>query len=136
MSRKNATRPPGKPALPIEAELEIMERLSTDMKISSDEIAAILKKHGVSGDDGALQDAYRKRLGQRFMASIRDENGKRELFAAGHEYVVVDCCNDAQRLKVIQRKLQNSMTGLDASAAKVRGRLRLLDRFRPRRKPK
>ena len=69
----------GKPVLPPEAEVEIMEVLFTDMKISSDKIAAILKKHGVSGDAEALQNAYRKRLGQRLMSSIRDENGKREV---------------------------------------------------------
>ncbi len=38
------------------------------MRISSSEIADILERHGVSGDAGALQDAYRKRLGQRLMA--------------------------------------------------------------------
>ena len=52
---------------------------SKDMRISSGEIAAILKKHGVSGDAEALQNSYRKRLGQRLMSSIRDENGRREV---------------------------------------------------------
>ena len=118
-----------KPMLPPEAEAEIMERLSSKMRISSDEIAAILEKHGVSGDVEALQSAYRKRLGQRLMSSIRDESGKRELLAAGNEYVVVECCNDPQKLKAIQRRLQGSIQGLDASSKKVRGRVRVLERF-------
>lgn len=125
------TKASGGPALPPGAEREILERLSTAMCISSDEIAAILKKHGVHGDGAALQDAYRKRLGQRFMASIRDEQGRRELFAVGREYVIVDCCNDPKQLRAIQRRFQSSMTSLDVSAKKVRGRMRFLDRFAP-----
>ncbi len=132
MSRKNPTKvtgPPGKPILPPQAEAEILNRLFTNMKISSGEIAAILEKYDVCGDEGALQAGYRKRLGQRLMASIRDETGKREVLAHGGEYVVVQCCNDQQALKAIQYRLQNQMNGLDVSAAKVKGRVRVLDRL-------
>ena len=132
MSKNNSTRAmdsPGRPALPPQAEAEILDRLFTDTRISSGEIAAILKKHGVQGDEGALQDGYRKRLGQRLMASIRDENGKREVLAHGSDYVVVDCCNDQQALKAIRRRIQGQMSGLDVSAAKVQGRVRVLDRL-------
>ena len=132
MSKYDTTRgmgPPGKPVLPPQAEAEILDRLFTDTRISSDEIAAILKKHGVRGDEGALQDGYRKRLGQRLMASIRDESGKREVLAHGSDYVVVDCCNDQQALKAIRRRIQGQMSGLDVSAAKVQGRVRVLDRL-------
>ena len=80
-----AAGPPGRPVLPLEAEQEIMDMLSANMRISTDEIAAILKKHGVSGDADALQNAYRKRLGQRLMSSIRDESGRREVLANGSE---------------------------------------------------
>ena len=121
--------PPGKPILPPQAEAEILSRLFTNMKISSGEIAAILEKHDVCGDVSALQAGYRKRLGQRLMASIRDESGKREVLAHGSEYVVVQCCNDRQALKAIQYRLQNQMNGLDVSAAKVKGRVRVLDRL-------
>ena len=78
----------------------------------------------------ALQDAYRKRLGQRLMATIRDESGKREVLAAsGGEYVIVDCCNDPQKLKAIRHRIQAQMNGLDVSAGKVRKRVRFLERF-------
>ena len=106
-----------------------MEKLFTNMKISSGEIAAILKKHGVSGDADALQDSYRKRLGQRLMASIRDESGKREVLAHGSEYIVVECCNDQQALKAVRRRIQGQMNGLDVSARQVQGRIHVLDRF-------
>ena len=132
MSRKNPTKvtgPPGKPILPPQAEAEIMDRLFTNMRISSGEIAAILKKYDVCGDESVLQTRYRKRLGQQLMASIRDESGKREVLAHGGEYVVVQCCNDQQALKAIQYRLQNQMNGLDVSAAKVKGRVRVLDRL-------
>ena len=132
MSKEHAPRaagPPGRPVLPPEAEQEIMERLFSDMKINSGEIAAILAKYGVSGDVPALQDSYRKRLGQRLMASLRDENGKREVLARGSEYIVVECCNDKQALQAIRRRIQSQMSGLDGSAGKVQGRIRLLDRL-------
>ena len=132
MSRKNPTKvtgPPGKPILPPQAEAEILNRLFTNMKISSGEIAAILEKYDVCGDESVLQTRYRKRLGQQLMASIRDESGKREVLAHGGEYVVVQCCNDQQALKAIQYRLQNQMNGLDVSAAKVQGRIRVLDRL-------
>jgi methionine synthase I (cobalamin-dependent) len=118
-----------KPPLPPDAESEIMEQLSANMKISSEEIADILEKHGVSGDVDALQKAYRKRLGQRLMSSFRDESGKREVLAThGGEYVVVECCSDQQKLKAIRRNIQSQMNGLDDSAAKVRCRVSVLNR--------
>ena len=132
MSDKRLTRaagPPGRPRLPPAAEAEIMEKLSADMRISSAEIAAILAKHGVSGDIEALQDSYRKRLGQRLMASIRDEDGRREVLAHGREYVVMECCADRKELKAIRYRIESQMKGLDVSAGKVRGRIRVLDRL-------
>ena len=124
-----ARKIPGKPRLPPEAEAEIMAALFANMKISSDEIVAILKRHGVSGDAEALQDSYRRRLGQRLISSIRDERGQRELLAAGREYILVDCCNDRQKLQQINRKLQSQMQGVDQSLNKVDHRLRVLNRF-------
>lgn len=118
-----------KPILPPQAEGEILDRLFTEMRISSEEIAAILAKYGVCGDVPALQDSYRKRLGQRLMSSIRDASGKREVLAHGSEYVVVECCNDQQALKAIRRRIQSQMNGLDVSANKVQGRIHVLDRF-------
>ena len=132
MSKSNPTKvtgPPGKPVLPPKAEAEILNRLFTNMKISSGEIAAILEKYDVCGDVPALQASYRKHLGQRLMASIRDETGKREVLAHGSEYLVVQCCNDQQALKAIQYRIQNQMNGLDVSAAKVKGRVHVLERL-------
>lgn len=120
---------PSPPSLPPDAQREILNRLSTETRISSQEIAAILERHGVCGDIDALQDAYRKRLGQRLMATIRDESGKREVLSASGEYVIVGCCNDSQKLKAIQRRIQAQINGLDVSAGKVRKRVRFLERF-------
>ena len=109
-----------------------MTTLFTNMRISSGEIAAILKKHGVSGVADALQNAYRKRLGQRLMSSIRDESGKREVLAHGSEYVVVQCCNDQQALKAIRRRIQalggqvlfhTRVTGVASEGQRLRGLL-------------
>ena len=130
MVEKKMPSPPSAASLPPEVRQEILERLATETRISSQEISVILKRHGVCGDIVAVQDAYRKRLGQRLMSTIRDEQGKREVLAAsGGEYVIVGCCNDPQKLKAIQHRIQAQMNGLDMSAGKVRGRRRFLERF-------
>lgn len=121
---------PSRTGIPPDAQAEILQKLSAETKITSCEIAEILKKHDVCGDMDALQDAYRKRLGQRLMSTIRDETGKREVLAAsGGEYVIVDCCNNPQKLKAIRHRIQAQMNGLDVSAGKVRKRVRFLERF-------
>ena len=121
---------PSRIGIPPDVQAEILQKLSAETKITSCEIAEILKKHDVCGDMDALQDAYRKRLGQRLMSTIRDETGKREVLAAsGGEYVIVDCCNDPQKLKAIRHRIQAQMNGLDVSAGKVRKRVRFLERF-------
>ena len=117
------------PVLPNEAVDVIMARLGESQRISSDEIVSILKKYNVVGNMETLQDSYRKRLGQRLMAAIRDEAGRREIFAAGKNYIIVDCCNNAQELKAIRRRLQSSVNGLDASVSKVGERMEFLGKF-------
>ena len=134
MNRENTgAKPTAPPRLPPEAEQEILEALFEGMEIHSSEIAAILKKHGVCGDVEALQDSYRKRLGQRLMASLRDESGRREVLANGKgSYVVLEGCGDRRQLKQIHRRIQNQMKGLDLSARKVSGRLTMpLARLNP-----
>ena len=126
---KKSTGPPSGPLLPLEAEEEILNTLFANMRISSGEIAAILKKHGVAADADILQDRYRKRLGQRLMAGIRDECGQREVLAHGSEYIVLECCNYQKALKAIRRRIQSQMNGLDESADKVSSRIHVLDRL-------
>ena len=49
-------------------------------------------------------------LGQRLMASLRDEGGKREVLANGKgSYVVLEGCGDRRQLKQIRRRIQNQM---------------------------
>ena len=130
MSGKTTPSSPSPSGLPPEAQREILAHLAAETRISSQEISVILKRHGVCGDIDALQDAYRKRLGQRLMAAIRDEQGKREVLAAsGGEYVIVGCCNDPQKLKAIQRRIQAQINGLDVAAGKAQKRIRFLERF-------
>lgn len=119
--------------LPPDAKTEILEALCANMEITGDEIAAILKQHHVAEDEEILQDRYRRQLGQRLMASLRDDSGKREVLANGRgKYIVVACCNDEQNLKAIRRRIQNQMKGLDATAGKVRVRIHALERLKAR----
>ena len=119
-----------KPGLPPGARAEILEVLFTNMEISGDEISAILKKHHVSYDADALQDRYRRQVGQRLMASLRDASGEREVLSNGRgRYVVLECCRNRQQLAAIRRRIQNQAHGLNASAGKVRSRIAVLDRL-------
>ena len=126
----------GRPALPPKAKAEILEVLFANMEISGDEIAAILKKHHVSCDADVLQDRYRRQLGQRLMASLRDASGEREVLSNGRgRYVVLECCRDQRQLQSVQRRIQNQMRGLDATVGKVQVRIRVLERLKARLMP-
>ena len=115
--------------LPPNARAEILEALCANMEISSDEIVAILKRHHVAEDTGVLQDRYRRQLGQRLMASLRDDNGRREVMSNGKgRYFVLECCRDQRQLQSVQRRIQ--MRGLDATVGKVQVRIRVLERLK------
>ena len=119
------------PGLPPGARAEILEALCANMEITGDEIVAILKRHYVAEDTGILQDRYRRQLGQRLMASLRDDDGRREVMSNGKgRYFVLECCRDQRQLQSVQRRIQNQMRGLDATAGKVRVRIRVLDRLK------
>ena len=136
MSRET-TRAVDMPSLPLGAQEEILDKLFSDMRIRSDDILKILKKYEVAGDEETLQDSYRRRVGQRLMASIRDEVGKREvLFGKGKEYVVIECCNDPDQLKAIRHRIEAQMEGMNNSAEKVSSRIRVVERFSAKRRNK
>ena len=127
MKEQNRARP----GLPPGARAEILEALYADMEISSDEIVAILKRHHVAEDADVLQDRYRRQMGQRLMASLLDDNGRREVMSNGKGlYFVLECCRDQRQLQSIQRRIQNQMRGLDATAGKVRVRIRVLEHLK------
>lgn len=116
------------PALPLEAQKEIMDKLFADKHISSDVIVKILKKYEVNGDVEALQDGYRRRVGQRLMASIRDETGKREVLSGkGRDYIIVECCNDPDQLIAVRHRIESQIEGLSESVGKVRWRIGVID---------
>ena len=43
---------------------------------------------------------------------------------------ILQCCRDQRQLQSVQRRIQNQMRGLDATAGKVRVRIRVLDRLK------
>ena len=90
--------------IPIEAQQEIYDLLSARLRISADELVAVLRKYGVAGEVDMLQDRYRRRLGQSLMASLRDEKGRREVFA------VVDDRGETVTKRGAVRCLQSSTT--------------------------
>lgn len=123
-----------RPTIPTKARDEIMSLLAADMRIGADQLIGILEKHHVSGNVNTLQRGYRRRIAQRIMAGIRDDNGKREILAVrsengGTEYVVVDGCTDPKKLRAMQHRLQSNLAGLENTSDKVRRRLRFVERF-------
>lgn len=42
---------------------------------------------------------------------------------------MLECCNDQKALKAIRHRIESQVKGLDVSAAKVNGRIRVLDRL-------
>ena len=120
--------------IPPEAENEILKRLACQMRIHSDEVDTILQKYGVAGNEEQLQQSYRRQLGQRLLAGLRDEEGRREVLAVGDgkggtEYLVVDCCNNLEQPTKIRHRLGSQTAGLDNSMEKVKNRMERLNRF-------
>ena len=121
--------------IPQAAIAEIFEKLARDMRISSDEMEAILERHNVKKDTRTLRRSYRRSAGQRLMASVRDEDGVREIMAAYNkelkcwEYLVIDACNDPNKLASISKQLSESIAGLERSEEKVRQRQYFIGTF-------
>lgn len=124
MPRKKKQNDP----IPQKAINEIFDKLARDMRISSDEMEAILARHNVNKDTNTLRRSYRHSAGQRLMASVRDEKGAREIMAAYNkelkcwEYLVIDACNDLNKLASISKQLSENIAGLERSEEKVRQR--------------
>ncbi len=115
------------------AKAEIFDIIAKDMRISTDRMEGILAKHGVKRDPKALQRSYRLSVGQKFMAGVRDDEGRREILAArtenGMEYVVIDACNDELLLARTHNRLRDMITGLERSSTKVMERQSVLSNF-------
>jgi hypothetical protein len=121
-----------KPLLSSDAEAAILDTLAKQNHITADQIADILEQHGVSGDPAALQRSFRKRLGQRMMASYRDNQGRREILATdGGEYVIIEYCENITTLKTVRKRLQTQIAGLDNSVSKVSGRIHTIKDLPP-----
>ena len=126
--------------IPIEAQQDIYDLLPALLRNSADELVAVLRKYGIAGEVDMLQDRYRRRLAQSLMASLRDEKGRREVFAVVDDrgetvYIPVDYCNNRSELKQIRQKMRKTMVGLDLSSGKVEDRLQDLDLFAQRLTP-
>jgi hypothetical protein len=106
------------------------------MCISVNRMESILAKHGIKRDPKALQRAYRLSVGQKMMAEVRDNEGRREILAArtknGMEYIVIDACHDQVLLARLQHRLRDFIAGLERSSGKVRDRQNVLAGFRRR----
>ena len=120
----------------LRAKQKILAKLKKNKRISTDDIEKILIRHKVAGDLDALQHAHRLNLAQRLMASIRDEEGKREILAVrkgnASEYIAIDFCDDKKQLQSIRHRIHKNISGLEKSAAKTKIRLKFMERFSSR----
>ena len=120
--------------VPTKAKQKILEKLEKNKRISTNEIEKILIRHHVAGDSDSLQHTFRLGLAQRLMAGIRDEEGRREVFAVrrtdgSSDYIAIDFCDDEKELKSIRHKIHGNIIGLEKSAAKVKVRIGILGQF-------
>lgn len=121
-----------KPTIPPKAKAEIAEILGKKGRISNDELDAILQKHRVRSNTRDLQRGYRLRVGQRLLASVRDENGRREILAHRDSetgevvYIPIDLCNDEDVLTAIQNRLHKTISSLQVSSGKAANRTKKL----------
>lgn len=121
-----------KPTIPPKAKAEIAEVLGKKGRISNDELDAILQKHRVRSNTRDLQRGYRLRVGQRLLASVRDENGRREILAHRDSetgevvYIPIDLCNDEDVLTAIQNRLHKTISSMQVSSGKAANRTKKL----------
>ena len=116
--------------LPLEAQAEILERLFDQMFLDKKDIDEITERHGVCGDIETLQRSYRRQRAQRFIASLRDDNGDRlAMSVKGGRYVLIDYSNDKRGLSALHERLYAQMRGLERSDTKVKDRIERLKRM-------
>ena len=113
--------------VPPEAAREIIDRIFKEAQGDPDELVEILKRHGVTGDPDALQQAFLKQTLQRLMSGCRDEEGRR-LILAGKDgrYHLIPLCNDMETLGDIEQRLQHQIAGLTRSSDMVTRRTQVL----------
>ncbi len=126
MAPKTKVAPRAKTTAMERARYEIFSVLADDLRISTDEIDRILSKYGVKRATKELQRAYRLSVGQRMLAEIRDEEGKREILAdracKATEYIILETCNDPEKLARIRNRLRSQIAGLEQTVEKIEER--------------
>ena len=110
---------------------EINGILAKNQCISAKTGAAILKKHGVTLDAGALEERYLRTLFSRHMATYRDAKGRRNYLAFydGHEdfdYKHVDLVESIKALEGVSHGYQSRISGLGTTNEKVQHRIAVL----------
>lgn len=123
--------------IPKEAKDEISEIIFTTGRIDSDQVTEILIRNGVTGDSPSNSRRRLKQLGQQYMRSFKDPDGKREIQSClredgKREYLAVDICTDTKALKSAHDGLEKQIAGLTDSTVKVSGRVHILEHFRKR----
>ena len=100
------------------------------MLLDKKDIDEITERYGVRGDDETLQRSYRRQQAQRFIASLRDDDGVRlAMSVRGGKYVLIDYSNDKRGLNALHERLQSQIRGLDRSDTKVTDRIAQLKRI-------
>lgn len=114
--------------LPEKAKQELLAKVNTPGgALTDDEIIAIVRDSGVFRDMEAVMRQFYLRTGQRFLASVRDGNGKRQILATkDHAYVRVDMYDDSARLTEMRARIQKQIAGLNGTSEKLFDRITYL----------
>ena len=130
-AKETATVKPGRrgkgTGVPHGAQAELLEEILRCGECPQKEMMAVMKRWDVRGDPEKLQEEYQRKEGQRFLASVRDDKGRRLILCTkGGSYVMVDYCRDMNTLRSIYQRLESQMTGLTKSENKVLDRVEAL----------
>ena len=118
-----------KPApIPLKAQKEVLEKLSSRSNIPKKELVEIGLRNGVKGDPEKLQISYIRQQMQRFLAGLRDDEGNRLVMAEEDRYVLLDGCGSQKALEGIHNRLQNQIRGLERTDRKVQGYIEAVKR--------
>lgn len=109
----------------IKEAIEDVLRVRTN--ISTDEAVEIVKLYAEKPDPVKLEEQYYKRLANRILAGIRDDQRVRDCFnvktASGERvYVSVPNTEDVQLLELTKKSLAAKYRGINRSMKKVRNR--------------
>lgn len=100
----------------------IENRILDKPDITIDEVVNLLKSYAERPDLKLLEERELRSTARRILASFRDGEGMREVFAADdkqHTFVVIERCEDLALLNQVHKQLTKKLRGTKKAVKKV-----------------